>query len=249
MVLAAAEHLSDQVRRTRPAFIFAGIGTSSLAAWVAHASSDRFPILVSEMGLYDYVPEQGDPWLFSTANMSRSSILSDTETVLGAIVQGTGPEGLAILAAAQVDSKGRLNTTLANGRFITGSGGANDVASGIGELIVLIPHDPARLVSQVDYVTSPGERTVAIVTDRAVFVREDDEFVIGAVVCQATDDVEAVVASVVADTPWPVGISANVRTIEADGSESLARLRSFDPHGHFLTERKSSAIRRSPARA
>ena len=156
MILAAAGFIAEQVERRPPRYIFAGIGTSSLATWVARARASEFPPLVSEMGFYDYVPYAGDPWLFATANVTTCSVLNDTETILGSLVQGHAEDGLAVLATGQVDGTGRLNTTLANGRFITGSGGANDAASMIRDVVVVVPHDATRLMEYVDYSTAPA---------------------------------------------------------------------------------------------
>jgi acyl CoA:acetate/3-ketoacid CoA transferase beta subunit len=248
MILTAAAYISDIIEETAVSFIFAGIGASSLAAWVAYArAKHEFPVLVSETGFFDYHPLLGDPWLFATANIQTCSILSDTETILGAMVQGDAHVGLAILAAAQVDRAGRLNTTYAGERFITGSGGANDAASAIGDVIVVVPHDRGRLVERVDYVTSPGARTRAIITDRAIFQRHGDEFIIEAVVqTTAAVSLSESVELALEDTPWPVGVSDDVYLIDSIDPESLQLLRSFDPSGYFLTESIHSSHRVGP---
>jgi hypothetical protein len=54
-----------------------------------------------------------------------------------------------------------------------GSGGANDIASAAEEVIVLAASD--RLTARVDYVTSPGHRVAAVVTDRYVLERAPGE--------------------------------------------------------------------------
>ena len=239
MILAAAAFLYEHVGRERPSFLFAGIGVSSLAAWVAQARSESFPPLVSEMGFYDYVPLPGDPWLFATANMSTCSILSDTETVLGSLVQGHAESGLAVLATAQVDGTGRLNTTVAGDRFITGSGGANDVTSMIRDVVIVVPHDRTRLVESVDYVTSPGAHTVAIITDRAVFVRNGGDFILAAVVVSPSTsrDLEEATREILEATPWRVSVSTSIQFLDPVDAVSLRALRSFDPERYFLRDR------------
>jgi acyl CoA:acetate/3-ketoacid CoA transferase beta subunit len=233
MILAAAQVIADVVRASKPRFVFAGIGASSLAAWMAHATSVEFPPLVSEMGFYDYAPALGDSWLFTTANMERCAILNDTEVILGSLVHGHGDAGLGVLATAQVDGSGRLNTTVANGRFITGSGGANDVMSGVAKVVVVAPHDASRLVQKVDYHTSPGLHTAAVVTDRAVFLRRNGGFELDAVLAP-TSNLDDAVREVLAATPWDVTVAEGVRAVDPVEESSLRTLRSFDPERHFL---------------
>ena len=56
--------------------------------------------------------------------------LSDASSILGMVIGGPGTRTVGCLGAAEVDRHGSLNSTeLAGGRFLVGSGGANDVAS------------------------------------------------------------------------------------------------------------------------
>ncbi len=63
------------------------------------------------------------------------------------------------------------STQLAGGRFLVGSGGANDVASRATACVVVTLARPERLPETVAYVTSPGERVVSVVTDKGVLRR------------------------------------------------------------------------------
>lgn len=240
MVVLAARELLSATRSACPEYLFAGIGTSSLAAWLANELSDaEFPLLVSETGLLGYQPSVGDPWLFSAANISSATGLTDTESILGALIQGRGDKGMSVLAAAQVDAAGDINSTRAGGRFLTGSGGANDVLSGCSDVTVLIPHRPRRLVAEVDYVTSPGRAVRRIVTDRAVLTREGDAFVLSAVLADpAWPDPDALVADIVAATPWPCLGTRPPRILPPPGADELRVLRGLDPLGLFLDNRR-----------
>lgn len=236
MVVLAARALLSATGTAAPEYLFAGIGTSSLAAWLANQLSDaEFPLLVSETGLLGYQPSVGDPWLFSAANISSATGLTDTESILGALIQGRGDKGMSVLAAAQVDAAGDINSTRAGGRFLTGSGGANDVLSGCLDVTVLIPHRPRRLVAEVDYVTSPGRAVRRIVTDRAVLTRDGDRFVLSAVLADpARPDPDALVADVVAATPWPCLGGRPPTILLPPSDDELHVLRGLDPLGLFL---------------
>ena len=98
---------------------------------------------------------------------------TDAATTLGALVGGPQARCLGSLGAAQVDAAGRFNSTrLADGTLLVGSGGANDVASAADEVVLTLPADRHRLVDEVPYVTGPGERVTAVVTDLGVLERE-----------------------------------------------------------------------------
>jgi len=73
----------------------------------------------------------------------------------------TGHVDVGFLGGAQVDRFGNLNTTrIGTARApkvrLPGSGGAADIASFARRTVILMPHDPHRLVEEVDYITSPG---------------------------------------------------------------------------------------------
>lgn len=236
MIIAAASVIAERVEQAQPAFVFAGIGASSLATWLARTRIPEFPPLISEMGFFDYTPQTGDPWLFATANMVESAVLSDTDTILGSLVQGHAKDGIGVLATAQIDRHGNLNTTEAGGRFITGSGGANDVTSAIGEVIVVVPHHATRLPADVDYITSPGSPVTTIVTDRAVFTRAATTFALHAIVTayDIEPNIDATVKEVLSVTPWVTEVSPALRIIEIDTDDALLTLRHYDPERHFL---------------
>ena len=88
------------------------------------------------------------------------------------VIGGPGTPRSGCLGAAEVDRNGCLNSTeLAGGRFLVGSGGANDVASRATACVVVTLARPERLPDTVAYVTSPGHRVVSVVTDKGVLRR------------------------------------------------------------------------------
>ena len=73
------------------------------------------------------------------------------------------------------------STELAGGRFLVGSGGANDVASRATACVVVTLARPERLPETVAYVTSPGQRVVSVVTDKGILRRDDGVLRVAAV--------------------------------------------------------------------
>lgn len=216
-----------------PAFVLTGIGVSSLAAWLARDLAGTFPPLVSEVGLYDYVPEPGNPFLFNFPNLASVAGLSDTETILGILVQGHGSASLGVLAAGQLDRHGNINSTRTSRGWITGSGGANDIASGTRRNVVLVPHRPGRLVRDVDFITSPGRNVEAVVTDRAVLRRRAGELVLTGVVVPDGRPFDDAVRDVVDATPWPLAVAGAVARLAPPDAAELRILRRYDP-GRFM---------------
>ena len=113
--------------------VLAGAGAANLAAWVAVArarAAGRKVMLTAELGLWGYQPTPADPYIFNQRVFPSTPYLSDASAILGMVIGGPGTTTVGCLGAAEVDRDGSLNSTeLTGGRFLVGSGGANDVAS------------------------------------------------------------------------------------------------------------------------
>ena len=157
--------------------VLAGAGVANLAAWVAVGrarAAGRRVMLTAELGLWGYEPTPADPYIFNQRVFPATPYLSDASAVLGMVIGGPGTTTVGCLGAAEVDRQGSLNSTqLAGGRFLVGSGGANDVASRATACVVVTLARPERLPETVAYVTSPGERVVSVVTDKGILRRDD----------------------------------------------------------------------------
>ena len=165
--------------------MLAGAGVANLAAWVAvaraRAAGSRVT-LTAELGLWGYEPTPADPYIFNHRVFPGTPYLSDASSVLGMVIGGPGTRTVGCLGAAEVDRQGRLNSTeLAGGRFLVGSGGANDVASRANACVVVTLARPERLPESVAYVTSPGHKVVSVVTDKGVLRRIDGTLLVAAV--------------------------------------------------------------------
>ena len=135
--------------------------------------------MTAELGLLGYVPTPADPFVFNHRAFPSSTMMADSDLVLGCLVPGPGTRAVACLGAAQIDAAGNINSTeIPGSAFLVGSGGGNDVASTSrrhrgGDH----PHFTAHR-QRAPYVTSPGERVSAIATDMGVFERRDGSFVL-----------------------------------------------------------------------
>jgi len=193
--------------------------------------------LTAEIGLWGYEPVPGDPFVLNHQNFWRSTMLGDAALVLGALVGGAGTTALACLGGAQVDRHGNINSTrLADGTFLVGSGGGNDVASVCAEAVVVALLSPQRTPPECDYVTSPGRAVQALVTDLGTLERRDDELVLTAVPA-GPEPLEDRIAAARAGCGWDLAVAAELAELAPPTSDELAALRGWDPRGWFLRTR------------
>ncbi len=281
----AAQVVADEVRRGGYSSVLAGVGAAHLASWLARedlAAEGRLVDLMAEIGLLGHRPHPGDPFVFSLRNVPTALMTADILTILGMLVpagEGAGadpggpaadmesPEAatgwpaagqcLGVIGAAQVDMDGNVNSSgaPAAGMWLVGSGGANDVASSAAAVVVVAAQSPTRFVPRVSYVTSPGSRVVAIVSQWGVFRRLDDKSGAAAVEARGSgpetpgrpgefalaayyDDPagrgrEASVRRVREKCGWNLRILPNPLPLPPPRPSLIRRLRLFDPWGHL----------------
>ena len=224
-----AEHRADAV--------LAGAGVANLAAWVAVArerAAGRPVCLTAELGLWDYTPTPADPYIFNHRVFPGTSMLADSSTVLGMVVGGPGTTTIGCMGAAEVDRNGNLNSTrLSDGRFLVGSGGANDVASRAAACVVVTLGRPQRLPDRVAYVTAPGHRVTSVVTDRGVLRRIDGRLQVAAVPA-GPGPLAQRVRAMVASCGWEPEVAPVVEELATVTPEEAWELRNFDRHRQFL---------------
>src|SRR3972149_176879 len=138
MVVTAARPLGEKVGAQGYRPFLAGVGNSNLAAWLATYTlkADGVDVeLMAETGMVGYLPRPAEPFVFSFRNFPSSKMLTDIVHVMGIFMGGRQNRCLGSLAAGQVDKQGNINSTLIPGvLYITGSGGANDIASAAREV-------------------------------------------------------------------------------------------------------------------
>jgi glutaconate CoA-transferase subunit B len=197
---------------------FIGVGRPSTAAILARTVHNPQLVLVYESGTIGAKPRSvplsiGDGDLAETADL----VVSVPEMFNYWI--GPGRIEVAFLGAAQVDRRANLNSTVigdyARPRTrLPGAGGAPEIAIGCPEVIVIVPHGRRTFVDELDFTTTHGGHTTAVITDLGVLEPDpaDGELVLtrihpGVSVGQVREATgwELRVAHDVAVTPPPTG--------------------------------------------
>ncbi len=152
--------------------VFIGVGRPSTAALLAREVHNPALVLVYESGTIGAKPSRvplsiGDGELAETADL----VVSVPEMFNYWI--GAGRIEVGFLGAAQVDSRANLNSTVIGDydhprTRLPGAGGAPEIATGCPQVVVIVPHTPRTLVRTLDFKTTDGGRTTAVITDLGV---------------------------------------------------------------------------------
>jgi glutaconate CoA-transferase, subunit B len=167
-------------RRLRSArSVFIGVGRPSTAAILCRELMNPDLVLVYESGTIGAKPFHiplsiGDGELAETADF----VVSVPE-MFNYWIQ-PGRVQVAFLGAAQVDRHANLNSTVIGDYAhpktrLPGAGGAPEIATGCGEVVVIAPHTKRTFVSELDFKTTSGERTTTVITDLGVLEPVDGE--------------------------------------------------------------------------
>lgn len=233
-----ARYLAERVLARRADAVLAGAGVANLAAWLGTdlARQEGSEVqLVAELGLYGYRPTPADPFIFNHRSFPTATMLSDADQILGTMVGSPGTELLGCLGAAQIDRFGNINSTVIPGRaFLVGSGGGNDVASQADEVVVVTTLTPRRTVAEVPYVTSPGGRVRALVTDLGIFEKDDEGELRLVAVAPGPEVLDERVRRVADLCNWPLAVAPDVVELEGPDVAHVEALRQWDPQGLFL---------------
>jgi glutaconate CoA-transferase subunit B len=209
--------------------VFIGVGRPSTAAILARMVHNPDLVLFYESGTIGAKPFHvplsiGDGELAETAD----AVVSVPE-MFGYWI-GPGRIQVAFLGAAQVDRHANLNSTVigdydAPRTRLPGAGGAPEIALGCPEVVVIAPHSPRALVERLDFKTTSGERTTAVITDLGVLEPHDGELTLTAVhpgvaVEQAREA-----------TGWPLRVADRLTETEAATDAELEALRELVARG------------------
>ena len=95
---------------------------------------------------------------------------------IGVFTAGATNRCIGVLGGGQVDRFGNINSTWMNeDLYLTGSGGANDVASGAKEVVVVMQQSARRFLEKVPYITAPGHAVRTLVSTMGVFQKLQGE--------------------------------------------------------------------------
>jgi glutaconate CoA-transferase subunit B len=201
---------------------FIGVGRPSTAAILARMVHNPELVLVYESGTIGAKPHRiplsiGDGELAETAD----AVVSVPE-MFNYWIQ-PGRIQVAFLGAAQVDRAANLNSTVigdydAPRTRLPGAGGAPEIATGCEEVVVIVPHSTRTFVPRLDFRTTTGARTTAVITDLGVLEPRDGELTLtalhpGVTVEQAREA-----------TGWELRVADPPRTTEPPTHEELAAL-------------------------
>jgi acyl CoA:acetate/3-ketoacid CoA transferase alpha subunit/acyl CoA:acetate/3-ketoacid CoA transferase beta subunit len=229
--------LGDRIAALDASAVLAGAGAANLAAWVAVTDArarGADVVLTAELGLWGYTPTLADPYIFNQRSFPSATMLADASHVLGLLVDDERTRTIGCLGAAQVDRHGNVNSTrLADGTFLVGSGGANDVASRAAECLVITLAGPLRLADELGFVTSPGARVQAVVTDRGILRKRDGELCLAAVPAGESPLADRVRAAVDA-CGWDLRVDRDVDELGPPSHAEVLALRRYDPERWFL---------------
>jgi acyl CoA:acetate/3-ketoacid CoA transferase alpha subunit/acyl CoA:acetate/3-ketoacid CoA transferase beta subunit len=240
MIVVSARMIAERVKQAGYKTVLAGVGASNLACWLAEGmvrADGSSMALMSEIGIYGYAPRPGEPFVFSSRNIAAAQMLTEVSMTLGTLVSGGNNSCLGAFGAASIDTAGNVATTYdQDGKFVVGSGGANDIASAARETLVTVKHSPRRLVKKIEYVTSPGDKVRTIVTSRAIMSREGpgQPFVLVGVIPEGDETTEDAVAAARAGCGWKLEVAGNPFREAPPTEAELRRLRLFDPQRVFL---------------
>jgi glutaconate CoA-transferase, subunit B len=147
--------------------VFVGIGAPCQAAMLARRMGNDHMTMIFESGVIGANPDEMPLSTGSPTVAKGAAMITDMLGVFALLQRGR--IDLGILSGAEVDAAGNLNSTVI-GPYdqpklrLPGSGGAHDIALLARRVMILMPHDPKRFVSKVDFITSPGHGAWAMTT-------------------------------------------------------------------------------------
>lgn len=253
MIVQAARHVCSRVEEAGYDLVLSGVGQAALAAWLASHLGRARGIdfaLAAETGMYGHDPRPADPFLVNYRNMPTTTLLSDVFETLGLHACGTGNRCLTTLGAAQLDRFGNVNSSWnADGSFIVGSGGGNDLANAAAELVIVAVQRKPAFRERVDFITSPGDRVRAVISTMGVYQKRPsadsgdskDELTLTAAFESAGESPEAVVEQIRARCGWRLRVADDLAWLPRATPDELATLRVFDPARAFLGRGAASA--------
>jgi len=244
MLVQAARVIGSRVRDEGYTTVLSGVGQSALASWLAshllRAEGIEFAN-IAETGMYGHDPRPADPFLVNYRNMPTTTLLTDVLEALGLHACGGTNQCLAALGAGQIDRHGNVNSSWnADGRFIVGSGGANDIANAACESLIVANQRASTFVEKVDFVTSPGDRVQRVVSTHGVYERRDGELVLAAIFEAAGDDPRDVIDAIRERCGFELRIADDLASLPRASDEEVATLRVFDPERVFLGKARTS---------
>jgi len=232
MSVIAARHLRDgQV-------CFVGIGLPSEAANLARLSHAPSVILIYESGTIGTSPEVLPLSIGDGELADHADLVVSVPEIFSYWLQA-GRVDVGFLSAAQIDRFANLNSTVIGDYHrpkvrLPGAGGAPEIASSAGEVIVMLRHTRRAFVEEVDFVTSvgfgvkgagreghTGSGPGVVITDLGILKPDPSTYELELVATHPGVSVDRVVEQ----TCWELRIAGSLETTEPPTPEELSILR------------------------
>lgn len=230
--IVASRHLRDgQV-------CFVGIGLPSEAANLARLTHTPDVVLIYESGTIATRPEIL-PLSIGDGELAEQADLVVSVPEIFAFWLQAGRVDVGFLSAAQIDRFGNLNSTVIGSYEkptirLPGAGGAPEIASSAGEVIVMLRHSARTFVEAVDFISSVGfgrhgegrERhrgagPTVVITDLGVLEPDPRTNELRLVAVHPGIDKDYVLDQ----TGWPLQVASHLATTEPPSGEELRVLR------------------------
>ncbi len=240
MVVVAARELQSRIPVQGHKTMLAGAGTANLAAWLAkyNLQGDGYLVeLLVELGYFGNSPRPAEPFLLNFENFATCKMLTETLDTLGVFTCGRTNRCIGVLGGAEIDRFGNINSHwVSDDLYITGSGGANDVATGARETMVIMQQTRRRFPEKVRFITAPGQRVQMLVSTMGVFEKPDgDEFILTRYFAdRGNRSREEIIRDIRDNCGWNLKVVPDPTEIPPPTPEELRLLRIFDPRKFYL---------------
>jgi acyl CoA:acetate/3-ketoacid CoA transferase alpha subunit/acyl CoA:acetate/3-ketoacid CoA transferase beta subunit len=219
MLVVLAREITRSVRESGHRTILVGGGSRAIGAWIAYYLLKREGYdteLIIGIGQIGCTPQRGEGIVASMGLIRSATMLTDVITTHGVFVGGRNNKCLAVLGAGQIDSYGNINSTKgSDGRFLVGSGGANDSVNA-REVIVVIDQSQNRFVKNLPYLTCPGDRVSTVVSTMGVFRKTGLKEMLSLAACFPDPDLptlEERIKHIQENCGWPLKLADPVEEI------------------------------------
>ncbi len=181
MAVSGARELEDRQ------VVAVGLGLPMVATFLAKRTHAPDMTILFELGVIDPEPIHTGVGLADPRVWYRAKVLSSFVDILGTVLHH-GRVDVGFLGGLEVDQYGNLNTTMVGNpkgkfRHMTGSGGANDIASSAKKTVYIMRQEERKFCESISFITSPGymkggdSRQKAglsggpscVITDKAIF--------------------------------------------------------------------------------
>jgi len=226
---------------------FVGVGLPSLAALLAQRAGAPSIYLVYESGVLGTRPPRLPLSVADHGLAGTAQTLVPVPEMFNYWLQG-GHVDVGLLGAAQVDRFGNVNSTVVGGTYtgprvrLPGAGGAPEIASAAGRVVIMVRQSVRSFVNAVDFVTTvghrvgnatrrdlgfPGRGPVAVVTDIGVYEPDPDSGELVLVALQPGRAVDEAVAM----TGWDLQVAPELRRLEPPTADEQAVLSALQGAG------------------